>query len=125
MGVLSCLINKVVEGNFLSGCKLGNRGNGEEELVLSHLLYVDDTLLFCKTIPDQLTHLGWILIWFEALLGLRINLSKSEIFLAREFESVEDLVAELGCKVGSLPSTYLGLPPSWGPARISGGVGSY
>ena len=58
MDVLSRLINKAMESNLLSGCKFGNRGEGEEELVLSHLLYVDDTLLFCKAIPDQLTHLG-------------------------------------------------------------------
>ena len=49
-------------------------------------------------------------MWFEAFSGLRINLSKSEIFLARGIENVEDFVAELGCKVGSLPSKYLGLP---------------
>ena len=67
MDVLSRLINKALEGKFLYGCKFGNKGEGEEELVLSHLLYVDDTLLFCKVIPYQLTHLGWILMWFEAL----------------------------------------------------------
>ena len=45
MDILSCLIYKVVEGNFLTGCKVGGRGG--EELVLSHLLYANDTLLFC------------------------------------------------------------------------------
>ena len=50
MDVISRLINKAVEGNLLTGCKIG--GRGEEELVLSHPLYADDTLLFCKDYPD-------------------------------------------------------------------------
>ena len=54
MDILSRLVNKVVEGNFLSGCKIGG-AREEEEMEVSHLLYADDTLLFCKDNPDQLT----------------------------------------------------------------------
>ena len=109
MNILNRLINKALEGNFLSGCKI--RGVGEEqEVEVSHFLYVDDTLLFCKDNPDQSACLGWILMWFEALSGLKINLGKSEIFPIGGRENVEVLAAELGCKAGSLPTTYLGLP---------------
>ena len=101
MDILSRLINKAVEGNFLIGCKLGNRGEeGEEDLVMSHLLHADDTLLFCEANPYQLVHLGWTLMWFEALSGLRINLGKSKILIAVGIENAEVLAAELGCKVG-------------------------
>ncbi|RVW19551.1 putative ribonuclease H protein [Vitis vinifera] len=41
---------------------------------------------------------------------LFINLNKSEILSVGRGENVEVLASELGCKVGSLPSTYLGLP---------------
>ena len=75
MDILSRLINKVVEGNFLSGCKIRGRG-GEEELELSHLLYVDDTLLFCKDNPYHLAHMGWILMWFEAWAKARFSLEE-------------------------------------------------
>ena len=61
MNILSHLINKVVDGNFMTGCKFGIKGE-EEDLVLSHLLYVDNTLLFCKANPNQLAHQGWILM---------------------------------------------------------------
>ena len=49
-------------------------------------------------------------MWFEAILGLRINLDKSEILPMGIVENVEMLALELGCKVEALPSTYLGLP---------------
>ena len=109
MDILSRLVNKAVEGNFMSGCKIGG-AREEEEPEVSHLLYADDTLLFCKDNPNQLAYLRWILMWFEALSGLKINLSKSEIFPIGGRESIEVLTAELGCRTGSLPTTYLGLP---------------
>ena len=45
MEVFSWLIHRDMEGNFWSGCNVG--GRGEEGLVLTHLLYADDTLIFC------------------------------------------------------------------------------
>ena len=42
--------------------------------------------------------------------GLKINLEKSELIPLRNIENVEFLAEELECKVGNLPSTYLGLP---------------
>jgi hypothetical protein len=43
-------------------------------------------------------------------LGMRINLGKSEIVSIGEIEDVEGLTQLLGCRVASLPMTYLGLP---------------
>ena len=57
MDILSRLINKAVEGNFLSRRKIEGVGE-EKELELSHLLYVDDTLLFYKDNLDHLACLG-------------------------------------------------------------------
>ena len=48
-------------------------------------------------------------MWFEAISGLKINLSKSEIIIVGSVVNVESLAFELGCKVGALPSSYLGL----------------
>ena len=77
---------------------------------MSHLLFADDTLVFYVDSQEQLAFLSWLLMWFEATSGLRINLNKSEILPMGRVENVELLATELGCKVGSLPSTYLGLP---------------
>ena len=57
-----------------------------------------------------MTSLRWLLMWFEVISGLRINLDESEILSMGRVENIEMLALELGCKVGALPSTYLGLP---------------
>ena len=83
-----------------------------EELVISQLLYADDTRLFCEADKNHIKFLSWTLMRFEALLGLRINLIKSEIIPIGPVVNVEELATELGCGVGSLPTSYLGLPIS-------------
>ncbi|RVW39954.1 putative mitochondrial protein [Vitis vinifera] len=108
MEVLDVLIRRAVEGGFLSGCNI--RGGSESPLHISHLFFADNTIIFCEARKDHLTHLSWILFWFEAASGLKINLAKSEIIPVGEVVGMEELAVELGCKVGSLPSQYLGLP---------------
>ena len=49
-------------------------------------------------------------MWFEALSGLQINLEESELIIIGNTSNIELLVDKLGCKMGSLSSTYLGLP---------------
>ena len=108
MEALSGMLKRAVEGNIISECRFG--GRDERELVISHLLYVDDTVLFCEANSEQLMYLGWTLMWFEAYSGLKINLSKSEIIPVGRVDNIEMLASELGCGVGSLRTTYLGLP---------------
>ena len=57
-----------------------------------------------------MTFLCWLLMWFEAISRLRVNLNKSELILMGSLENVEDLDSKLDCKVRSLPFTYLGMP---------------
>ena len=101
MEALSCLLKRVVEGNFISGCRFSGRDGGD--IVISHLLYVDDTILFYEANSEQLMYLRWTLIWFEAFSGLKINLNKSVIIPLGRVDNVEVLAAELGCGVGSSP----------------------
>ena len=97
-----------MEGGFISGCRFGGReGVG---LIVSHLLYLDDTILFCEPKKDQMAYLSWLLMWFEAILGLKINLAKNEIILVGGVVNMEVLINELGCKIGPLPASYLSLP---------------
>ena len=81
-----------------------------QQVLISHLLFADDTLIFCDADPTQLAHLRFVFLWYEAVSGLRINLGKSEMVPVGEVHNVEDLALILGCKVAPLPMKYLGLP---------------
>ena len=78
--------------------------------LISHLLFADDTLIFCGTDPIQLWHLQGVFIWFQAISGLKINLSKSELVPIGHVPNVTELASILGCRVSAFPLTYLGLP---------------
>ena len=56
MEALSCLINRAVRGGFLTGCRL--RGRGGNGIQVSHLLFADDTLVFCEDSQDQMVVLS-------------------------------------------------------------------
>ena len=108
MKVLGCLLGRAREGGYLFGFKvLGRNGEGLE---ISHLLFVDDILIFCETTFSQMTYLSWLLIWFEAILGLKINLDKSELIPIGKVSNVMELATIFCCRVGVPPTTYLGLP---------------
>ena len=81
-----------------------------DSLMVRHLLFVDDTLIFCDTDLDQLLIICLVLLWFEAVSGFKINLGKSELVHVGQVYSIELLVDVLGCKLGLLPMRYLGLP---------------
>ncbi len=52
-------------------------GRPNDMLMVSHILFADDTLIFCGKDPTQLCYLKCILLFFEAISGLKINLGKS------------------------------------------------
>ena len=57
-----------------------------------------------------MAHLSWILLCFEAFLGLKINLDKSSMLVVGNVDDIEGLAIELGCSSKTLPTNYLGLP---------------
>ncbi|RVW59638.1 hypothetical protein CK203_103273 [Vitis vinifera] len=63
--------------------------------------------------PDGFTMALWLFCWDVVkveIMGLKINLEKSELIPVGWVLDIEDLALELGCKVGGLSSCYLGLP---------------
>ena len=77
---------------------------------ISHLLFADDTILFCDTSRDQLLSIRLVLSSFQAFTDLKVNVRKSEIVLIREVNNLNALANILQCRVGNLPMKYLGMP---------------
>jgi hypothetical protein len=77
---------------------------------VSHLLFANDTLVFCGANESQIRHLGALLICFEAVAGLKANLSKSALVPVGSRGEVDQLASVLGCGSSDLPLKYLGLP---------------
>jgi hypothetical protein len=101
---LSCMIDRAVQSGLLSGFSMGNLDH--QQLVISHLLFADDTLIFCDANPQQLTSLRFVFNWFEVVSGLKINLGKSELVPVGEVNNMDSLVGILGCQLGSFPMKY-------------------
>jgi hypothetical protein len=94
---LSRLLERAVGGDFLPGFTI--RGTLGSTMTISHLLFLDDTLIFYGADPEQVRHLKGVFVWFLALLGLKINLGKFELVLVGAVADVEVLSETLGCKV--------------------------
>jgi hypothetical protein len=73
-------------------------------------LFADDTLIMCDADVDQIHNLDHILLCFEAISGLKVNLQKSELVAMGEVPFIEGLAKILGCNISSLLLRYLGLP---------------
>lgn len=76
---------------------------------MCHLQYADDTLIMCGNSHHQIWVLRCVLRCFEAVSSLRMNLGKSMLVGVGEVPDIDSLAANLGCKVESLPLSYLGL----------------
>ena len=102
------MLDKAVYEGRLSSFSVGDFAG--RSLVVSHLLFADDTLIFCDANIDQMLILHMVLIWFEVVSGLKVSLGKSEPVAVGAVHNIHLVVAVLGCKQGSLPMKYLGLP---------------
>lgn len=79
--------------------------------IISHLQFADDMLIFCGAEEDQVRSIKAMLLCFEAVSGLTINFYKSELIGMRvEERCLQHFAGILGCKTGSFPVSYLGLP---------------
>ena len=56
MEALSCFLKRANEGGFLASFKMNARDG--EGLEVSHLLFVNDTLMFCEASNAQMTYLS-------------------------------------------------------------------
>jgi hypothetical protein len=87
---------------------------------VTHLQFTDDTLLLIEPSDLGIANLKLLLLSFENMSGLKINLSKSEVVIVGTPDAERARMANLlNCRLGAFPITYLGLPVSDKVLRIS------
>ncbi|XP_039038069.1 uncharacterized protein LOC120175535 [Hibiscus syriacus] len=78
---------------------------------LTHLCFADDLLIFCKPSIDSISGVKAVLEVFYLMSRLKLNISKSDIFVAGLTVAHCNVISEgTGFKLGKLPVRYLGIP---------------
>ncbi|XP_026410715.1 uncharacterized protein LOC113305939 [Papaver somniferum] len=99
---------------LLDGAMTDNRIGGfqvdENGTVVSHLKFADDTLIMLNASIMEVRRLLVILLLFELMTGLKLNLDKSSMESIGADDHIQELAMELGCKRDVLPLIYLGMP---------------
>jgi hypothetical protein len=99
MEAFSRMLGAITSRGWISGFSVGSCD--QTRIVVSHL--------FCGADASQIRHIGALLVCFEAVSGLKINLPKSALIPVGLVDNVEHLAELLGCGTSSLPLKYLGL----------------
>jgi hypothetical protein len=111
--VFSKMLTRAANQGLVSGLLTRFRPGG----VIS-LQYADNTLLFLKNDTEAAMNLKWILSIFEQMSGMRINFEKCDLVPINVPEDQVNILSQIfGCKVSSLPITYLGVPLHYGKLR--------
>lgn len=83
------MLDKAKQLQWFEGFTIGN--NIDSSASVSHLLYADDTLIFCGADRSQVQHLNLTLLIFEAISGLHINMLKSVLYPVNEVPHIHEL----------------------------------
>jgi len=104
---LSCMIRKAEERGDLEGIKVCRQAP-----TVSHLLFVDDSLILMKADKENAECLASILSTYCANSGQKISEAKSSIYFSKntEVEVKTEVCQMLNIMTESLTDKYLGLP---------------
>ncbi|XP_010468536.1 PREDICTED: uncharacterized protein LOC104748626 [Camelina sativa] len=120
--VLIANIRKAEADKRITGIKVANKCPP-----ITHLLFADDSLFFCKVDKDQCLAILEILRQYEGVSGQQFNLAKSSIQLGHTVDTVvqTEIQGVLGITNRGLGITnlggmgsYLGIPESLGGSKI-------
>ncbi|CAL5412431.1 unnamed protein product [Camellia sinensis] len=112
---LNILLARAKEMGLIKGATIGNNG-----IIVTHLQFADDTILFCEAEWVEVVTIKRILRCFEILLGLKINYHKSVIAgIGVDEVLLRSFASRLNCAHQRLPFKYLGLPLGANPSRSS------
>jgi hypothetical protein len=112
---LSVLLDKGVEKGHISDV-LGDLVPGG----ISHIQYVDDTVITIDGSNRSILNLKLIIYYFEWMSRLKIYFHKSKVFVFGAVQQERERMANmLNCSLGTLPMKYLGIPISDGRLKPS------
>jgi mannosylglycoprotein endo-beta-mannosidase len=87
--------------------------------MVSHLQFVDDTLLLGIKSWANVRGLLVVLVLFELMSGLKVNFHKSMLVGVNIADSwLHEAASALHCRVGKVSFLYLGLPIGGDPRRL-------
>jgi hypothetical protein len=101
MEVFNKMISTTTQQGLLSGFVVGSRPF--ETINISHLLFEDDTLVFCGANVDHIFSQKALLVCFEAILGLKVNMTKSALVPVGNVDNAVELARTLESVTYSLP----------------------
>ena len=78
MEVLSRLLKRTEEGGFIKRFQANSHSQGG--LCISHLLFADDTILFCDATREKLLYIRMAMIFFDAITGFKVNIVRVRLF---------------------------------------------
>ena len=74
MEVLSRILKKIEEGGLIQGFRVGPINF--TGIHISHLLFVDDTILFYDASREQILSTRLVLTYFQVFIGLEVNVGE-------------------------------------------------
>ncbi|KAM6583445.1 hypothetical protein CsatB_010447 [Cannabis sativa] len=107
----SSLLQSYEQSGLLTGCKIA-RGAP----VISHMLFADDSYIYCKATEEEAYNVKELLHTYEVASGQRINFSKSFVFFSNKngIEVRDSICAMFEIYEADENGYYLGLPCSVG-----------
>lgn len=112
--VLSGLINKSQQDGFIHGISIATNAPA-----ISHVLYDDDSILFCRAKQEEATAIMQIPKTYQTASGQQVNMEKSEMIFSSNIsmdymKSFQDI---LPVKISDNINKYLGMPTHFGRSK--------
>uniref|UniRef100_A0A803PF51 RNase H type-1 domain-containing protein n=1 Tax=Cannabis sativa TaxID=3483 RepID=A0A803PF51_CANSA len=113
---LSSLLYKYERNGWIHGCKVANGAPR-----ISHMLFADDSYLYCKATLQEAQRIQELLHKFESASGQQVNFAKSSIFfsLNTDHPTQMQICNYLHMAVADEGSFYLGLPSTMSRNKTS------